>query len=204
MKPILVGTVVGVLSLVALVTTAQTSNEASMSGMSGTMTGTNMNLVVSPASFNPTTNSNVTFTFVPNSSVPTLVTDGVVKHLDYNIIISQGGKAVFNQKFHTHNGNLTLVFTPSAGPVSVTGGLSDSANTLTGSFYISGTVFGSAGSYDVTADIVGVDFSPITPLEDKFTVQAAPEFGQVTAAVLALAVASIVVLTSKTRVFQKI
>ncbi|MDE1766504.1 MAG: hypothetical protein KGI27_09600 [Thaumarchaeota archaeon] len=42
---------------------------------------------------------------------------------DYNITISQGGKTVFNQKFHTYNGNLAIVFTPSAGQVSMTGGL---------------------------------------------------------------------------------
>ena len=203
MKP-LFGPVAGLLLLVVLVVPVQTSYETSITGTQGEMSGSNMNLIISPASFNPSTDSNVTLALVPNSGVPTLVTDGTVKHLDYTITISQGGKSIFNHKFHTHNGNLTLVFTPSAGQVSVTGGLSDSANTVTGPFYISGPVFDNAGSYGVTADVVGVNFSPITPLEDKFTVQAAPEFGQVAAAVLATAVACIVVLSSKTRAFQKI
>jgi predicted secreted protein with PEFG-CTERM motif len=136
--------------------------------------------------------------------VPTLVTDGVIKHLDYNITVSEGGNTVFNQKFHTHNGNLTLVFTPSSGQISVTGGDSDAAQTTTGPFYISGPVFNSTGNYDITADVVGVNFSPITPLKHKFTVQAVPEFGNLASIVLVMAITSIIIITAKTRVIQKL
>jgi predicted secreted protein with PEFG-CTERM motif len=201
------GVFFGVAALVMLVIMYQPNNASSMSGMSGVqgmMTGTNVNLMITPSPYNPATDSNVTLAFIPNSSVPTLVTGGVIKHLDYNITVSEGGNNVFNQKFHTHNGNLTLVFTPSSGQISVTGGNSDAAQTTTGSFYVSGPVFNNSGSYGITADVIGVNFSPIIPLEDKFTVQAVPEFGDLVSIILVIAITSTIIIAAKARVIQKL
>lgn len=201
-----IGTLFGVFALaVLIIAQSHASHTASaMSGMQGTMIGTNMNLTITPSSFNPTTDSNVTLAFMPNPDVPTLLTGGVIKHLDYNITVSQGGNLIFNYKFHTHSGNLSLVFTSSSGQFSVTGGQSDAAHTTTGPFYISGPAFNSSGNYEIAADIVGVNFSPVIPLEDKFTLQAVPEFGQLATIVLAVAVISIVVLTARTGAIQKL
>lgn len=177
--------------------TNQAATGQTQGGTSATMTGTNMNLMVSPASFNPSSGGNVTLKFVPNPNVSTLVTDGTIKHLNYSITISQGGNTIFQQDFHAHNGNLTLVFTPSSGPTSVTGGMSNSDMSMTGPFYISGPVFNNSGSYDITAAVVEVNFKSISPLEDKFTVQAVPEFGQLATIVLAVSVIAIVAFTAR-------
>lgn len=196
------GTLFGVLAL--FISLALWPQAFAQTPASGIMQGTNMNLLISPSTFNPSTDSNVTLTFIPNSNVPTLVTDNVVKHLDYNITVSKDGNIMFNQKFHTHNGNLTLVFASSSGQATVTGGQSDPAQTTTGPFYISGSTFNETGNYEISAQVVGVNFSPINPLEDKFTLQVVPEFGSIVPIVLVIAIIGAVVLTTKIRAISRL
>lgn len=170
----------------------------------GQFKGNNINLTILPFPLDTSKTNNITFYFTPNSNQSTFlgssITPNKIDHLDYLVIISQNGKEVFHQQMHTHSGNLTLEFTGGSGAIGVTGGQSDPNNTTTGPYMVSGPVFTGTGNYEISASIVGVEFNPLpTPLGDKFTLQAVPEFGSTATIILAISVLGILVVTSRAR-----
>jgi len=70
---------------------------------------------------------------------------------------------------------------------------------------ISGPVFMDNGDYQISAQIVGIEFNPLpTPLVDDFNIQVVPEFGSIVMVAFAIAIVSAIVLTTKSRVIQKL
>lgn len=186
------------IALVILATPQSFADTAPVSIASFAMRGTNMNLLVTPLPFNPNTDKNVTLLFIPNYNESELVPNHrTVKQLDYNITISMDGNDVFYHQFHANNGFLTLVFSPSPGQISVTGGMSDVQKETTGSFYINGPVFNNTGNYEISAQVVGVYHKPINPLGDKFTVQTIPEFGSMIGIVSIFSIIGVIMVSRK-------
>lgn len=170
----------------------------------GQFKGNNINLTILPFPLDTSKTNNITFYFTPNSDqsafLGSSITPNKIDHLDYLVIISQGGKEIFHQQMHTHSGNLTLEFTGGSGTIGITGGQSDPNNTTTGPYYVSGSVFTGTGNYEISASIVGVEFNPLpSPLGHKFTLQAVPEFDSMATIILAILILGILVITSRAR-----
>lgn len=163
------------------------------------MKGNNITMTITPSPFNPSTDKQVTLVFTPTPTqqqTSIIEPNNKIEHLDYVITITKDGQQIFTKQFHTHSGVLTLVFAPSQDATNVTGGESDAANTTTGPYNISGTVFSDSGNYQISASIVGVEFNPIpNPIQDQFSIQVVPEFGSMTILILVLAVTGTIVLS---------
>jgi len=152
--------------------------------------------------FDHTANDMVTLSFTAQSDE--LKVTGAVDHLDYKVIITKDGNEVWSEQFHEHDGNLELQITPSEGSFTVTGG-EEVGSTETKAFMVSGPVFMDNGDYQISAQIVGIEFNPLpTPLTTDFNIQVIPEFGSIVMVAFAIAIVSAIVLTTKSRVIQKL
>ncbi len=167
------------------------------------MTGVYLGLDIDPMlPFDNTANDMVTLSFTAKSDE--LMGSGAIDHLDYKVIISKDGSEVWSEQFHEHDGNLELQITPSEGSFSTTGG-EEVGSTETKAFMVQGPVFMDNGNYQITAQIVGIEFNPLpTPLIDDFNIQVVPEFGPIVMVAFAIAIISAIVLTTKSRVIPKL
>jgi len=167
------------------------------------MSGVNLDLDIDPMlPFDNTVSDMVTLSFTAKSDA--LKGSGAVDHLDYKVIISKDGNEVWSEQFHEHDGNLELQITPSEGSFTVTGG-EEVGSTETKAFMVQGPVFMDNGNYQVTAQIVGIEFNPLpTPLTDDFNIQVVPEFGSIVMVVFVVAIVSIIAVTTKSRVMPKL
>jgi len=168
------------------------------------MSGVNLDLDIYPMlPFDNTVNDMVTLEFSAKSDE--LKGDsGAVNHLDYKVMIAKDGNEIWSEQFHEHDGNLELQITPTEGSFAVTGG-EEVGSSETKAFMVSGPVFMDNGNYQVTAQIVGIEFNPLpTPLTDDFNMQVVPEFGPIVMLILAVAIVSTIVVTTKSRVIQKL
>jgi len=168
------------------------------------MSGVNLGLDIVPMlPFDNTVNDMVTLSFTAQSDV--LKGDsGAVNHLDYKVMISKDGSELWSEQFHDHDGNLELQITPSDGSFTVTGG-QEVGSSETKAFMVQGPVFMDNGNYQVTAQIVGIEFNPLpTPLTDDFTMQVVPEFGPIVMVILAAAIIGTIIVTTKSRVIPKL
>jgi len=168
------------------------------------MSGVNLGLDIVPMlPFDNTANDMVTLSFTAQSDV--LKGDsGAVNHLDYKVMISKDGSEQWSEMFHDHDGNLELQITPSDGSFTVTGG-QEVGSSETKAFMVQGPVFMDNGNYQVTAQIVGIEFNPLlTPLTDDFTMQVVPEFGPIVMVILAVAIVGTIIVTTKSRVIPKL
>ena len=168
------------------------------------MSGVNLGLDIYPMlPFDNTVNDMVTLSFTAQSDV-LKGESGAVTHLDYKVMISKDGSELWSKQFHDHDGNLELQITPSEGSFSVTGG-EEIGSTETKAFMVSGPVFMDNGNYQITAQIVGIEFNPLpTPLTDDFTMQVVPEFGSIIMVILAAAIVGTIIVTTKSRVIPKL
>jgi len=167
------------------------------------MSGAYLGLDIDPMlPFDTTVSDMVTLSFTAQSDE--LMGSGAVDHLDYKVMITKDGNEVWSEQFHEHDGNLEIQFTPSDGSFTKTGG-EEVGSTETKAFMVSGPVFMDNGNYEVTAQIVGIEFNPLsTPLTSDFNVQVVPEFGPIVMVAFAIAIVSAIVLTTKSRVIPKL
>jgi len=168
------------------------------------MSGVNLGLDIVPMlPFDNTANDMITLSFTAQSDV--LKGDsGAVNHLDYKVMISKDGSELWSEMFHDHDGNLELQITPSDGSFTVTGG-EEVGSSETKAFMVQGPVFMDNGNYQVTAQIVGIEFNPLpTPLTDDFTMEVVPEFGPIVMVILAVAIVGTIIVTTKSRVIPKL
>jgi len=171
------------------------------------MSGVYLGLDIDPMlPFDTTVSDMVTLTFTAQSDElkGTEMTSMVIDHLDYKVVISKDGSELWSEQFHEHDGNLELQITPSEGSFTVTGG-EEVGSSETKAFMISGPVFMDNGDYQISAQIVGIEFNPLsTPLVDDFNIQVVPEFGSIVMVAFAIAIVSAIVLTTKSRVIPKL
>jgi len=171
------------------------------------MSGAYLSLDIDPMlPFDNTVSDMVTLTFTAKSDElkGTEMTSMVIDHLDYKVMISKDGNEVWSEQFHEHDGNLELQITPSEGSFTVTGG-EEVGSSETKAFMVSGPVFMDNGDYQISAQIVGIEFNPLpTPLIDDFNIQVVPEFGPIVMVAFAIAIVSAIVLTTKSRVIPKL
>ena len=171
------------------------------------MSGVYLGLDIDPMlPFDNTVSDMVTLSFSAQSDElkGTEMTTTVIDHLDYKVIISKDGSEVWSEQFHEHDGNLELQITPSEGSFTVTGG-EEVGSSETKAFMVKGPVFMDNGDYQISAQIVGIEFNPLsTPLVDDFNMQVIPEFGPIVMVAFAIAIVSAIVLTTKSRVIPKL
>jgi len=187
-----------------IVSEAMAEEEDMMEEEEAMMSGVNLGLDIVPMlPFDNTANDMVTLSFTAKSDV--LKGDsGAVNHLDYKVMIAKDGNEIWSEQFHEHDGNLELQITPSEGSFSVTGG-EEVGSTETKAFMVSGPVFMDNGNYQITGQIVGIEFNPLpTPLTDEFNMQVVPEFGPIVMVILAAAIVGTIVVTTKSRVIPKL
>jgi len=137
------------------------------------MSGVNVDLEIYPVPFNNTANDMVTLSFTAKSDAlkGTTITSMVIDHLDYKVIISKDGNEIWSDQFHDHDGNLELQITPSEGRFTNTVG-QEVGTSETKAYMIKGPVFMDSGNYQITSQIVGIEFNPLpTPLTDYFNMQ---------------------------------
>ena len=174
------------------------------------MTGVYLSLDIDPMlPFDNTANDMVTLSFTAISGEGlegSSISPGVIDHLDYAVIVSKDGNTVWKSApLHDHDGNLELQVTPSEGSFKVTGGDDVNGQSGTGPYMVTGPVFMDNGNYQVTAQIVGIEFKPLsTPLIDDFTMEVVPEFGSIVMVILAAAIVGTIVMTTKSRVIPKL
>ena len=168
------------------------------------MSGVNLGLDIVPMlPFDNTANDMVTLSFTAQSDV-LKGESGTVTHLDYKVMISKDDSELWSKQFHDHDGNLELQITPSEGSFSVTGG-EEVGSSETKAFMVQGPVFMDNGNYQITAQIVGIEFNPLpTPLTDNFTMEVVPEFGPIVMVILATAIVGTIIVTTKSRVIPKL
>jgi len=167
------------------------------------MTGVYLGLDIDPMlPFDNTANDMVTLSFTARSDE--LMGSGAIDHLDYKVMISKDGSEVWSEQFHEHDGNLEIQFTPSEGSFSTTGG-EEVGSTETKAFMVQGPVFMDNGNYQITAQIVGIEFNPLsTPLTDDFVMEVVPEFGTIAMMVLGVGIVSIIAISAKSRIIPKL
>ena len=174
------------------------------------MTGVYLGLDIDPMlPFDNTANDMITLSFTAISGEGlegSSISPGVIDHLDYAVIVSKDGNTVWKSApLHDHDGNLELQVTPSEGSFKVTGGDDVNGQSGTGPYMVTGPVFMDNGNYQVTAQIVGIEFKPLsTPLIDDFTMEVVPEFGSIVMVILAAAIVGTIVMTTKSRVIPKL
>jgi len=172
------------------------------------MSGAYLGLDIDPMlPFDNTVSDMVTLSFAAKSDElkGTEMTSTIIDHLDYKVMISKDGNEVWTSEvFHDHDGNLELQITPSEGTFTRTEA-EEVGSSETKAYMISGPVFMDNGDYQVTAQIVGIEFQPLsTPLVDDFNMQVVPEFGSIVMVAFAIAIVSAIVLTTKSRVIPKL
>ncbi len=144
------------------------------------MSGAYLGLDIDPMlPFDTTVSDMVTLSFTAKSDElkGTEMTSTIIDHLDYKVMISKDGSELWSDQFHDHDGNLELQITPSEGTFTRTEA-EEVGSSETKAYMISGPVFMDNGNYQVTAQIVGIEFIPLsTPLVDDFNMQVVPEFG---------------------------
>src|SRR2546428_3419379 len=92
-------------------------------------------------------------------------------HIDNKVSVTQGENQIFDIPMtHTAEGSVSIPFQ-----------------------------FQNNGTYQVTVEVDGILFQPIPPETASFTVDVVPEFPLGTVAVLAVAVISIIVISSRSR-----
>jgi len=167
------------------------------------MSGVNLDLDIDPMlPFDNTVNDMVTLSFTAKSDA--LKGSGGFDHLDYKVVISKDGNEVWSEQFHDHDANLELQFTPSDGSFTTTGG-EEVGSTETKAFMVEGPVFMDNGDYQISGQIVGIEFNPLsTPLIDDFNMQVVPEFGTITMMILTVGIISIIAVTAKSRVIPRL
>jgi len=167
------------------------------------MSGVYLGLDIDPMlPFDNTANDMVTLSFTAKSDE--LKVTGAIDHLDYKVMISKDGNEIWSEKFHEHDGNLELQITPSEGSFTVTGG-DEVGSSETKAFMVKGPVFMDNGNYQVTAQIVGIEFNPLpTPLTDDFNMQVVPEFGTIAMMILGVSIVSIIAITAKSKIIPKL
>jgi len=174
------------------------------------MSGVYLGLDIDPMlPFDNTANDMVTLSFTAMSGEGlegSSISPGVIDHLDYAVIVSKDGSTVWKSApLHDHDGNLELQVTPSEGSFKVTGGDDVNGKSGTGPYMVTGPVFMDNGNYQVTAQIVGIEFNPLsTPLTDDFNIQVVPEFGSIVMVILVVAIVGTIVITTKSRVIPKL
>jgi len=174
------------------------------------MSGVYLGLDIDPMlPFDNTVNDMVTLSFTAISGEGlegSSISPGVIDHLDYAVIVSKDGSTVWKSApLHDHDGNLELQVTPSEGSFKVTGGDDVNGKSGTGPYMVMGPVFMDNGNYQVTAQIVGIEFNPLsTPLTDDFNIQVVPEFGSIVMVILVIAIVGTIVITTKSRVIPKL
>jgi len=171
------------------------------------MSGAYLGLDIDPMlPFDNTANDMVTLSFTAKSDElkGTTMTSMVIDHLDYKVIISKDGNELWSEQFHDHDGNLELQITPSEGTFTRTEA-EEVGSSETKAYMISGPVFMDNGNYQVTAQIVGIEFNPLpTPLTDDFNMQVVPEFGTITMMILGVSIVSIIAIAAKSKVIPKL
>ncbi len=174
------------------------------------MSGVYLGLDIDPMlPFDNTANDMVTLSFTAMSEEGlegSSISPGVIDHLDYVVIVSKDGSTVWESaQLHDHDGNLELQVTPSEGSFKVTPGDDVNGKSGTGPYMVTGPVFMDNGNYQVTAQIVGIEFNPLsTPLTDDFNIQVVPEFGSIVMVILVVAIVGTIVITTKSRVIPKL
>jgi predicted secreted protein with PEFG-CTERM motif len=172
------------------------------------MSGVNLGLDIDPMPpFDQTSNDMITLSFTAKSDElkGSSMTPGTIDHLDYKVVISKDGNEIWSDQFHDHDGNLELQITPSDGSFSTTGGQNDAGNTSTGAYMVTGPVLMDNGNYEISGQIVGIEFNPLsTPLVDDFALQVVPEFGPIVMIALAVAIVGTIVITTKSQIIQKL
>jgi len=171
------------------------------------MSGVYLGLDIDPMlPFDNTANDMVTLSFTAKSDElkGTTMTGNVIDHLDYKVIISKDGNELWSEKFHDHDGNLELEITPSEGTSTKAGG-QEVGTRETKAFRVKAPVFMDNGNYQVTAQIVGIEFNPLpTPLTDDFNMQVVPEFGTIAMMILGVSIVSIIAITAKSKIIPKL
>jgi len=171
------------------------------------MSGAYLGLDIDPMlPFDNTVSDMVTLSFAAKSDElkGTEMTSNVIDHLDYKVMISKDGSELWSDQFHDHDGNLELQITPSEGTFTRTEA-EEVGSSETKAYMISGPVFMDNGDYQISAQIVGIEFQPLsTPLVDDFNMQVVPEFGSIVMVAFAIAIVSAIVLTTKSRVIPKL
>jgi predicted secreted protein with PEFG-CTERM motif len=171
------------------------------------MSGAYLGLDIDPMlPFDNTANDMVTLSFTAKSDElkGTTMTGNVIDHLDYKVIISKDGSELWSEQFHDHDGNLELEITPSEGTSTKAGG-QEVGTRETKAFRVKAPVFMDNGNYQVTAQIVGIEFNPLpTPLKDDFNIQVVPEFGTITMMILGVSIVSIIAITAKSKIIPKL
>jgi len=167
------------------------------------MSGVNLDLDIDPMlPFDNTVNDMVTLSFTAKSDV--LKGSEGFDHLDYKVVISKDGNEVWSEQFHDHDANLELQFTPSDGSFTTTGG-EEVGSSETKAFMIEGPVFMDNGDYQISGQIVGIEFNPLsTPLIDDFNMKVVPEFGTITMVILTVGIFSVIAVTAKSRVIPRL
>jgi len=167
------------------------------------MSGVNLDLDIDPMlPFDNTVNDMVTLSFTAKSDV--LKGSEGFDHLDYKVVISKDGNEVWSEQFHDHDANLELQFTHSDGSFTTTGG-EEVGSSETKAFMVEGPVFVDNGNYQISAQIVGIEFNPLsTPLVDDFNMQVVPEFGTITMVILTVGIFSVIAVTAKSRVIPRL
>lgn len=98
--------------------------------------------------------------------------NAIQQHIDYKVSVTQGENQVFGtQVTHTAEGAVSVPFQ-----------------------------FQSAGTYQVTVQVVGILFQPVPPETASFTIvvgPAVPEFGPLAGAIIAIAILSTIVISKK-------
>ncbi|RMF31074.1 MAG: hypothetical protein D6752_02905, partial [Candidatus Nitrosothermus koennekii] len=140
------------------------------------MQGMNIDLETNLAlPFDREANDSITLRFVPKAEgLEGGEISAAVDHLDYNIVIMRDGEEILNENFHDHDGVLELIIKPSDGPINIEGEAGDPPTTPP--YTISGPIFNENGQYTIKASIVGIEFNPIEPLSDEFSISVVPEF----------------------------
>ena len=171
------------------------------------MSGVYLGLDIDPMlPFDNTANDMVTLSFTAKSDElkGTKMTSMIIDHLDYKVMISKDGNEIWSDQFHDHDGNLELQITPSEGTFTRTEA-EEVGSSETKAYMISGPVFMDNGNYQVTAQIVGIEFNPLsTPLTDDFNMQVVPEFGTITMMILGVSIVSIIAITAKSKIIPKL
>ncbi len=116
-----------------------------------------IDFMVEPA--NPVAGETITATFLAVDSG-----GNVIRHIDYRVRVSLGGELKFEREFHDHEGDLKVIFVPGDGSISVSGSPEEG-----GVYTVNGPVFTVEGTYSIEVSIVGIEFSPITPITKTYT-----------------------------------
>jgi len=171
------------------------------------MSGVYLGLDIDPMlPFDNTANDMVTLSFTAKSDElkGATMTDTLIDHLDYKVMISKDGNEIWSEQFHDHDGNLELEITPSEGTSTKAGG-EEVGTRETKAFRVKAPVFMDNGNYKVTAQIVGIEFVALrTPLTDDFNMQVVPEFGTITMMILGVSIVSIIAITAKSKIIPKL